>query len=152
MDEKDLLIAELEHKLKYTEEIIRTMDVPIIESVLSRTILMPITGHLFPERIEMIDQHLFKYLNEHRLVQIIIIDFTAISQNYIALIDGETLSAALSNLNQTLQVIGIRAIYTGFQPEVAYTFINSGFSQKIETYPAYRNAVMKLVAEGQGIE
>ncbi|MEG0381039.1 MAG: hypothetical protein RR603_05000, partial [Kurthia sp.] len=102
--------------------------------------------------IEMIDQHLYKYLDEHRLVQIIIIDFTAISQRYIALIDGDTLSAALANLNQTLQVIGIRTIYTGFQPEVAYTFINSGFSQKLETYPTYRNAVLKLVAEGQGIE
>lgn len=152
MDEKDLLIAELERKLNFTEEIIRTINVPIIESVLSRTILMPITGHLFAERIEMIDQHLFNYLNEFRKIKIIIIDFTAISKINMKLIDEELLSNALANLNQTLQVIGIRPIYTGFQPEIAYSFINSGFSQKLETYPTYRNAVLKLVAEGHGLE
>lgn len=140
-------ITLLQYELAHYKSIVKEMSVPLIESSLKNTLLMPLSGHLFQERITQIEDKLFNYLQEHRHIKTIIIDFTGISYKNTTLLTNDVLTDALRNLQTTLTVVGIRVVYTGFQPEVIFHFVKSGFHEQLETYPTYRLAVEHLYKE-----
>lgn len=140
-------ITLLRHEVAQYKSIIKEMSVPLIESSLNNTLLMPLSGHLFQERITQIEAKLFNYLQEHRHVKTVIMDFTGISHKNTIMMSTDELSDALRNLHTTLTVVGIRVVYTGFQPEVIFNFVKSGFNEQLETYPTYRLALEHLYKE-----
>ncbi|MCA9725959.1 MAG: hypothetical protein KC452_11720, partial [Kurthia sp.] len=105
-------ITLLRHEIAQYKSIIKEMSVPLIESSLNNTLLMPLSGHLFQERITQIEAKLFNYLQEHRHVKTVIMDFTGISHKNTIMMSTDELSDALRNLHTTLTVVGIRVVYT----------------------------------------
>lgn len=55
-------ITLLRHEIAQYKSIIKEMSVPLIESSLNNTLLMPLSGHLFQERITQIEVKLFNHL------------------------------------------------------------------------------------------
>lgn len=140
-------IEQLQQKIEYYKSIVSEMTVPLIDSVLPDTLLMPLNGHLFKERFIAIDKKLFKHLESSPQTKILIIDFTGITSSNLEYISAQDLSATLERFNKTMKLLGIRTIYTGFQTKVVFDLVLSGFPEKLETYATYRMAINQVANE-----
>ncbi|HEY9578179.1 MAG TPA: hypothetical protein VIR64_10945, partial [Pseudobacillus sp.] len=112
-------VKDLKQQLKEYEELINEISVPIIPSIIPETILVPVTGKLSPERLELI----FTKINEmaYRLsytegLNTVIIDFTAISKKELGEID--TLGMYIENFQKALNLMGVETLFVGFTPSV----------------------------------
>lgn len=143
--EQELLL--LKKELEQYKSIVHEITVPLIDSAIPNTLLLPLSGHLFNERINAINEKLFLHLTKNRQIKIIVIDFTGITPSDLRYITGTDLSAAIKTSNSSLKLLGIRSIYTGFHPEVVFEITKSGFTETLETYPTYRMATTQLSKE-----
>lgn len=140
-------LFDLQQEITYYKCIVNEMTVPMIETLLDDTLLLPLNGHLFTELLNRMTTKVFNYLELHPAIKIIIIDFTGITPIHLQFIDSVELAQSLQNFNQTLCTLNIRTIYTGFHPEVVLALIRSGFSEKLESYSTYKIAIHKLSNE-----
>lgn len=140
-------IEQLQAELQHYKSIVAEMTVPLIDSVLSDTLLMPLNGHLFNDRFEGINKKLFKHLTTNRKIKIVIMDFTGISPLNLEFITANDLSSSIDKFNRTMKLLGIRPIYTGFQPEVVFNLTKAGFKDTLETYSTYKIAVNQIATE-----
>lgn len=138
-------ISTMQAEIELYKAIISEMTVPIINSVIPNTLLIPLNGHLFKERIDAIDKIIFEHISKHKNTRNIIMDFTGISAIHIELLANGQLSIALRDFNNTMNTLGIRTLYTGFQADVALNLIQSGFNESLEAFPTYKDAVNKLI-------
>lgn len=137
----------LKSELEQYKYIVSEMTVPLIDSAIVDTLLLPLSGHLFNERIAAINEKLFLHLEKNRQIKILVIDFTGITPSDLRYITGADLSTAIKTSNSSLKLLGIRSIYTGFHPEVVFEITKSGFTETLETYPTYRMAITQLSQE-----
>ncbi|GEK33803.1 hypothetical protein [Kurthia sibirica] len=140
-------IEELEKEVMTYRTVLNEMAVPIIESVMPHTLLMPLTGHIYKERIQLIDETLYAKIVKNRDVRSIIIDFTGQTLKDYRFIELSEFSASLKNLNELLKLLGIRTLYCGFSPELVFELVRAGFTIEIDAYPTYRAAVEQLVKD-----
>ncbi|MBQ0138798.1 MAG: STAS domain-containing protein [Kurthia sp.] len=140
-------IAELQKEINFYKSIISEMTVPLIETFVDNTLLVPLNDHLFTARNQAIEEKIVKYIELHHSIKIIIFDFTGITPKNIQFIDSMELSNTLEKLNKTLQMIGIRPIYSGFHPEVVLSLVSSGFMDELETYSSYKIAIHKVARD-----
>lgn len=140
-------LTALKSELDQYKSIVREMTVPLIDSAILDTLLVPLSGHLFNERINAINEKLFIHLEKNRQIKILVVDFTGILPSDLRYITGTDLSLAIGTSNSSLKLLGIRSIYTGFHPEVVFEITKSGFTEDLETYPTYRMAISQLSKE-----
>lgn len=140
-------LKSLQKEVDYYKAIAKEMTVPLIETLVDHTLLIPLTGHIFPARSETIRAQVFNYLKKHHSIKIIIFDFTAITPKNLQFIKSIELSSTLKTLNKTLQTIGIRPIYCGFHPEVVFSLVSSGFTEELESYSTYKKAIQKVAKD-----
>ncbi|MFL0363607.1 STAS domain-containing protein [Bacillus sp. PK3_68] len=148
VDELRQEVKELKQQLREYEELINEISVPIIPSIVPETILVPVTGKLSPDRLELI----FTKINEvaYRLsytegLNTVIIDFTAISKRELGEID--TLGMYIENFQKALKLMGIDTIFVGFTPAVTQDLIQSGVSivNDLNTFLSFRAALHYLM-------
>ena len=141
-------VKDLKQQLKEYEELINEISVPIIPSIIPETILVPVTGKLSPERLELI----FTKINEmaYRLsytegLNTVIIDFTAISKKELGEID--TLGMYIENFQKALNLMGVETLFVGFTPSVTQDLIQSGLSivNDLNTFLSFRTALSYLM-------
>lgn len=140
-------IDQLTEELQRYKSIVNEMTVPLIDSLLSNTLLLPLNGHIFQSRIEAINAKVFKHIEKNRKMNIVIMDFTGISPLNLEFISENELAAAIDKFNRTMKLLGVRAIYTGFQPKVVFELKKAGFNEPLETYPSYKNAINQIAIE-----
>lgn len=140
-------LVDLQKEIAYYKSIVSEITVPIIETLLDNTLLLPLNGHLFFDRLHKMSLKVYEYLKSKPSIKIILIDFTGITPTHLQFIDAVELTQSLQNFNRTLKTLGIRTIYTGFHPEVVLALIRSGFSEHLETYSSYKIATHKLSNE-----
>ncbi|MFC7370310.1 STAS domain-containing protein [Fictibacillus iocasae] len=139
-------IEELKNNLKASERLIAEISVPVIHSILPETALVPITGMLYPERYEMITSKIVK-LSSAENISTIIIDFSGIGSEEIG--DIAHFGNGIKTLTDSLSLMGVQAIFTGFSAAVSIQLISSGLSeiQHIRTFSSFRNALKELMKE-----
>ncbi|WP_100331322.1 STAS domain-containing protein [Bacillus xiapuensis] len=149
-------ILQLKQQLKEQEQLINDISVPIIPSIIPETILVPITGKLSMTRLELIIDKIIK--ESYRLsvsedISSVIIDFTAISKKEIDEID--TFGFYIGNLIDALGLMGKRALFVGFNPDVTQKLIQSGLSvtKQLNSFATFKTALQFLMKEkGMGFE
>ncbi|OCA82748.1 STAS domain-containing protein [Pseudobacillus wudalianchiensis] len=141
-------VKDLEQQLKEREELINEISVPVIPSIVPETILVPVTGKLSPDRLELI----FTKINEvaYRLsytegLHTVILDFTAISKKEIGEISA--FGMYIENFRKALNLMGVETVFVGFTPSVTQDLIQSGLSivDDLNTFLSFRAALSYLM-------
>ncbi|WP_175988040.1 STAS domain-containing protein [Bacillus sp. Marseille-Q1617] len=139
-------ISQLKKQLAESEELIRDISAPIIPSIVPETILVPITGRLFPERFEMI---ITRILNEsyREDIHTIIIDFSAISEKEICELD--VFGTYIDNMAKAISLMGVEVIFVGFTPSLTQIIVNSGLQQilEVKSFLSFRTALQYLMQQ-----
>lgn len=143
-------ILELKEQLEYYKSIVYNMSSPIIPSIVSKTILVPVAGYIYRERFNNIETEVLAYIAEHREVENVVFDYTGVSTDDVSNFDFNELALAISNLNSSLKLMGIRPIYVGFNPKLIQEIVRAGVHVEIETYQSFRNALQSLLNEESG--
>ncbi|MFA1642907.1 STAS domain-containing protein [Chryseomicrobium imtechense] len=143
-------ILELKEQLEYYKSIVYNMSSPIIPSIVSKTILVPVAGYIYRERFNNIETEVLTYIAEHREVENVVFDYTGVSTDDVSSFDFNELALAISNLNSSLKLMGMRPIYVGFNPKLIQEIVRAGVHVEIETYQSFRIALQGLLNEGKG--
>lgn len=141
-------VKELKQQLKEYEELINEISVPVIPSIVPETILVPVTGKLSPERLELIFTKIIEIssrLSYTEDLNTVIVDFTAISKKELGEID--TLGMHIENFQKALQLMGIEVLFVGFTPPVTQELIQSGMTivNELNTFLSFRTALRYLM-------
>ena len=140
-------IKELKEQLVYYKKLIKNMSAPIIPSIVPKTILMPIAGFIFPDRFEMIRSKVLQYAEKHRDTECVVFDFTGVTTDDIVKFDYNGLASELSQLNSALGLMGLRAMYAGFNPLFVREIVHAGIQVELEVYTTFRVALKQLLTE-----
>lgn len=143
-------ILELKEQLEYYKSIVYNMSSPIIPSIVSKTILVPVAGYIYRERFNNIETEVLTYIAEHREVENVVFDYTGVSTDDVSSFDFNELALAISNLNSSLKLMGMRPIYVGFNPKLIQEIVRAGVHVEIETYQSFRSALQGLLNEESG--
>lgn len=143
-------ILELKEQLEYYKSIVYNMSSPIIPSIVPKTILVPVAGYIYRERFNNIETEVLAYIAEHREVENVTFDYTGVSTNDVSSFDFNELALAISNLNSSLKLMGMRPIYVGFNPKLIQEIVRAGVHVEIETYQSFRIALQGLLNEENG--
>ncbi|KIL72244.1 STAS domain-containing protein [Bacillus badius] len=148
VDELKQEIKELKRQIKEYEELINEISVPVIPSIIPETILVPVTGKLSPDRLELIFTKISETayrLSYNEGLNTVIIDFTAISQKELGEID--TLGMYIENVQKALNLMGVDVLFVGFTPAVTQDLIQSGLSivDNLNTFLSFRAALRHLM-------
>ncbi|MBM7707784.1 rsbT co-antagonist protein RsbR [Chryseomicrobium aureum] len=143
-------ILELKEQLEYYKSIVYNMSSPIIPSIVSKTILVPVAGYIYRERFNNIETEVLTYIAEHREVENVVFDYTGVSTDDVSSFDFNELALAISNLNSSLKLMGMRPIYVGFNPKLIQEIVRAGVHVEIETYQSFRSALQGLLNEEKG--
>lgn len=142
-------LAALKKQLVYYEKLVKNMSAPIIPSIVPKTILVPIAGFIFTDRFDMIRTKVLKYAEKHRETERVIFDFTGVTTDDIAEFDYNGLASELSQLNSALGLMGLRAIYVGFNPLFVREIVHAGIQVELEAYTTFRVALKQLITENE---
>ena len=137
-------ISELKMELQECKQVIESMSVPIIESIIPSTVLLPITGKLSEDRLEKLVSAVSSRIFSMN-IDTIIIDFSAIGNKEI--VEVGIFGEYIVTITNTLTLLGIEALYVGFTPEVALEIIKSEYDtiKGIKTFPTFRTALQHLM-------
>ncbi|KQL33400.1 MULTISPECIES: hypothetical protein [Bacillaceae] len=144
---QEVEIQQLKDKIAYYEQIIQTMSTPIIPSIVPKTIMIPIVGYMFPERFVNIETQTLMYIGENRDIENVVFDFTGVRLEDVESFDYNDLAISISRLNSSLRLMGVRAIYVGFNPRFIREIVHASIHVEIETYKSFRVALNRLLSE-----
>lgn len=144
-------VLKLKEQLVYYEELIKNMSTPIIPSIVPKTILVPIAGFIFTDRFDMIRTKVLKYAEKHRETERVIFDFTGVTTDDIAEFDYNRLATELSQLNSALGLMGLRAIYVGFNPLFVREIVHAGIQVELEVYTTFKVALEQMLTENEEV-
>lgn len=142
-------IIKLREELEYYKGIVYSMSSPIIPSIVPKTILVPVAGYIYRERFNNIETSTLHHISEHREVENVIFDYTGVSTDDLSSMDYNELAMAISNLNSSMKLMGIRPIYVGFSPRLIQEIVRAGVHVEIETFQSFRTALQGLLHETQ---
>ncbi|ALS79236.1 STAS domain-containing protein [Planococcus kocurii] len=142
-------ITQLKEQLLYYEKLIKNMSAPIIPSVVPKTILVPIAGFIFSERFDLIRTTVLTYAEKHRDTERVIFDFTGVTTDNLMEFDYDGLASELSQLNSALSLMGLRAIYVGFNPLFVREIVRAGIQVELEVYTTFKTALERLLTENK---
>ncbi|MDZ5472260.1 STAS domain-containing protein [Bacillus sp. 31A1R] len=151
-------VIALKEEINQYKKIIESMSVPVIPSILPETALLPITGQLLPDRLELITTKISQRVYDDE-INTIIIDFSGIGKSEIG--ELEVLGEFISKLSHTLNLLGVEVLFVGFRPEVTNEIVKSQMNaaKELKTFLTFRAALqylmkvkgLKLVSETEGI-
>lgn len=142
-------VLKLREELEYYKGIVYSMSSPIIPSIVPKTILVPVAGYIYRERFNNIETSTLHYISEHREVENVIFDYTGVSTDDLSSMDYNELAMAISSLNSSIKLMGIRPIYVGFSPRLIQEIVRAGVHVEIETFQSFRTALQGLLQETQ---
>lgn len=142
-------VLKLREELEYYKGIVYSMSSPIIPSIVPKTILVPVAGYIYRERFNNIETSTLHYISEHREVDNVIFDYTGVSTDDLSSMDYNELAMAISSLNSSIKLMGIRPIYVGFSPRLIQEIVRAGVHVEIETFQSFRTALQGLLHETQ---
>ncbi len=144
-------IKQLQKQLVYYKKLVENMSAPIIPSVVPKTILVPIAGFIFTDRFDMIRTTVLQYAEKHRDTERVIFDFTGVTTDNLMEFDYNGLASELSQLNSALGLMGLRAIYVGFNPMFVREIVHAGIQVELEVYTTFKIALEHLLAENKSL-
>lgn len=142
-------INQLKEQMLYYEKLIKNMSAPIIPSVVPKTILVPIAGFIFSNRFDLIRTTVLTYAEKHRDTERVIFDFTGVTTDNLMAFDYGGLASELSQLNSALGLMGLRAIYVGFNPLFVREIVRAGIQVELEVYTTFKTALEQLLIENK---
>ncbi|EGA90491.1 putative PAS/PAC sensor protein [Planococcus donghaensis MPA1U2] len=142
-------IQQLQEQLVYFKKLIKNMSAPIIPSVVPKTILVPIAGFIFTDRFEMIRTAVLEYAEKYRDTERVIFDFTGVTTDDLMEFDYNGLASELSQLNSALGLMGLRAIYVGFNPLFVREIVHAGIQVELEVYTTFKVALEHVLNESK---
>ncbi|EIM08129.1 sensory regulatory protein anti-sigma antagonist [Planococcus antarcticus DSM 14505] len=142
-------IQQLKEQLIYYQKLIKNMSAPIIPSVVPKTILVPIAGFIFTDRFDMIRTTVLMHAEKHRDTERVIFDFTGVTTDNLTEFDYNGLASELSQLNSALSLMGLRAIYVGFNPLFVREIVRAGIQVELEVYTTFKFALEHLLSENK---
>ena len=140
-------IEELKQLVAHYEKVIKNMSAPIIPSIVPNTILVPIAGFVFPERFETIRTKVLEHAEKNRETARVIFDFTGVRMEDVETFDYNVLATELTQLNNALKLMGLRAIYVGFNPRFVREIVHAGIHVELEVFNTFRAALQTLLDE-----
>ncbi|AIY04888.1 hypothetical protein Plano_0923 [Planococcus sp. PAMC 21323] len=142
-------IKQLQEQLVYFKKLIKNMSAPIIPSVVPKTILVPIAGFIFTDRFDLIRTAVLEYAEKHRDTERVIFDFTGVTTDDLMEFDYNGLASELSQLNSALGLMGLRAIYVGFNPLFVREIVHAGIQVELEVYTTFKVALEHVLSENK---
>ncbi|PSL32955.1 rsbT co-antagonist protein RsbR [Planomicrobium soli] len=142
-------LKELRELVQYYEKVIKNMSVPIIPSIVPRTILVPIAGFIYRDRFETIRTKVLKYAAEHRETECVVFDFTGVALEDVETFDYNELASELAELNSAQKLMGLRPLYVGFNPRFVQEIVHAGIQVDLEVYINFRTALKVLLKENE---
>jgi rsbT co-antagonist protein RsbR len=137
-------INQLQNRVNELEEIIEQTALPIIQSIVPNTLLIPFTGVLSSERFRRIIPKVLNYAGG-TTTDAAILDFTAISIRNVE--DLQSLGKYLKDLIEALNLMGIEVHLVGFSPQLAQVMVKSGLSlvKEVNAFSTFKSALEFLL-------
>ncbi|MFT9846279.1 STAS domain-containing protein [Aneurinibacillus sp. REN35] len=150
-NENDVLreeIIQLRNELEEYKQMIEHISVPIIPSIIPETNLVPITGKLTAQRLEMIISTIIES-PYNKNVTTIVVDFTGVTTEHIQGLDLGIFGSYIQKLTSTLRLMGIQTLFTGFSPAIARELIHleETVYQKLKTFLNFSYALTYLMKQ-----
>ncbi|MEC2073420.1 STAS domain-containing protein [Alkalihalophilus marmarensis] len=141
----------LKDSIREKEELIEELSAPIIPSIIPKTILVPLTGALTHERFATIQEKIVNRIPQEK-ADSVIIDFTAISYREVGDLGMEQLGDRISKLRDSLRLMGVETIFTGFSSTFVQEIIRSGIdTSQLVVHSTFRTGLQYLMKK-KGLE
>lgn len=136
----------LAKRIEELENLVRTVSVPLIPSILPGVILVPLAGEISPERFDLIIPKILGHAG-NKDIDSVILDFSAISMKEIG--DLNILGHYLINLTSSLSIVGVQALVVGINPQFAHELVMSqvSFIKELKTFSTFKSALQFLMKE-----
>lgn len=141
-------VIQLQHELEVYKQIIEHISVPIIPSIIPETNLIPITGRLTPERLDMIVSAITAS-PYNKDVTTVIVDFTGVTKEHMQDLNVGIFGSYIQKLTNTLRLMGIQTLFTGFSPVIARELIHleDALLEKLNTFLNFSHALKYLMKQ-----
>ena len=146
--EKTEYIKELELKIEKYEKILQDISAPIIPSIVPNTILVPLTGRLDENRLNNVRERILNSAYEQE-IDTAIIDFTGIGYPEIEELGYGQLAKEISDISQSLRLMGVEPLYVGFAPHIIRDIVDSGIAFPFKAHSTFKTALQYLMKEKQ---
>ncbi|WEG16724.1 STAS domain-containing protein [Alkalihalophilus pseudofirmus] len=138
-------VEEFKSMLIEKEELIKDLSAPIIPSIIPKTILVPLTGALTYERFATIQEIILTRI-PHEKADSVIIDFTAISYREVGDLGMEQLGERITQLRNSMRLMGVETIFTGFSSAFVQEIIRSGIdTSQLVVHSTFRTGLQYLM-------
>jgi len=140
-------IRQLKAKIASYERVLLETAAPIIPSIVENTILVPISGHTSQDRFNLIRTRVLDYVGDHRGTVCAVFDFTGLDLNDVEVFDFNILTFEITQLNNTLKLMGVRPIFVGFNPRIVKEIVHAGIHMEIESFANFKASLKTLLTE-----
>ncbi|PLT33499.1 STAS domain-containing protein [Bacillus sp. V5-8f] len=136
-------INRLTMRVNELEDLVDQLAVPIIPSILPKTVLIPVAGELSPERFQMIIPKILNHVHNEGN-ESVIIDFTALTIKDAEL---DVLGTYIQNLTASLHLMGAEVLVVGFSPQFSQELVKSGlpFTNDLKAFSTFKTALQFLM-------
>ncbi|MDV2684457.1 STAS domain-containing protein [Alkalihalophilus lindianensis] len=144
-------IEQLRETIRKNEIVIADLSAPIIPSIIPSTILVPLTGALTNERFSSIQTKILTRIQTEK-ADTVIIDFTAITYREIDQLGMEHLGDWITQLRDSLRLMGVETIFTGFSSGLVQEMVKSNIdTSQFVVHSTFRTGLQYLMKK-KGLE
>ncbi|HJZ47535.1 MAG TPA: STAS domain-containing protein [Roseiflexaceae bacterium] len=143
VEQREATLTQTLADLHTSEAAVRELSAPVIP-VLPGVLVAPLIGAIDSARADVLADNLL-HMIEHTRAQRVIFDITG-----VPLVDTQV-AQVLVQTTAAARLLGAESLLVGIRPEVAQTIVTLGIDfAAIATYPTLQEAVMALLAWGNG--
>ncbi|WP_108669973.1 STAS domain-containing protein [Peribacillus acanthi] len=137
--------AQLKEKIRQYETLINELSAPIIPSIIPNTILIPLMGAMTDSRFSSIQTNILLNIQPQD-ADTVLVDFTGISLSGLDEHGIRVLSHKIYQLKDSLELMGVEVIFTGFSPEFAQGIIQADIdTSKLTIHSTFRTGLQYLM-------
>lgn len=136
-------IDESEQTMRHDKKMIADLSVPIIPSIVPRTILVPIVGLLTNERFEITREKLLNNI-ANQDAESIVCDFTGAILPDKGNFQIDDLAHQIEQLTKSVSLMGVEIIYVGFSSRLVQEIVRAGVNIEAETFSTFRTGLRYL--------
>jgi len=144
-------IERLKAKIKEYELLIEELSAPIIPSIVSDTMLVPLMGTLTEQRFQLIQSKILETVAADN-ADTVLIDFTGIHLKDIDRIGLSGVSQQISQLKKALDIMGVETIFVGFSPEFVRVIVTAGVDVRNFSMQATFRTALQYIMNKKGLD
>ncbi|MFJ7640315.1 STAS domain-containing protein [Peribacillus sp. NPDC097264] len=131
-------------KVKENQEVMEELATPIVQTMLSDVLLVPLIGRIDEWRMGSLQSTVLQKCNDSH-AEVMILDFSGITYT-----QDDNMFSLLDQLVGALALMGTETMFVGFTPAVVRQIIKLDFSHQVKSFLSFAQA-MEYIVKQRGI-